>query len=108
VGCLVTHVLLPVTVLLRRADAAVVIGAAFTARAAGVGHRRIAVCLGVPAGTVRGWLRRWGGRLEAARVHFTVVARLAGVDLASKFRGLADRLSRGGSRSLSGLLSVAG
>jgi hypothetical protein len=79
-GCLVTHVLLPVTVLLRRADAAVVIGAALTARAAGLGHRRIAVWLGVPAGTVRGWLRRWGSRLGAARVHFTLVARLAGVD----------------------------
>ncbi len=81
-GCLVTHVLLPVTVLLRRADAAEVIGAALTARAAGLGHRRIAVWLGVPAGTVRGWLRRWSTRLEAARVYFVVVARLAGVDQA--------------------------
>jgi hypothetical protein len=68
--------------LLRRADAVEVIGAALTARAAGFGHRRIAVWLGVPAGTVRGWLRRWGARLEAARAHFTVVARLAGVDRA--------------------------
>jgi hypothetical protein len=79
-GCLVTHVLLPVTVLLRRADAAEVIGAALTARAAGHGHRTIAVWLGVPAGTVRGWLRRMGARLEAVRVHFLVAARLAGVD----------------------------
>jgi hypothetical protein len=75
-------VLLPVTVLLRRADAAELIGAALTARAAGLGHRRIAVWLGVPAGTVRGWLRRWGSRLDAARLHFVVVARLAGVDQA--------------------------
>ena len=81
-GCLVTHVLLPVTVLLRRADAVEVIGAALTARAAGFGHRRIAVWLGVPASTVRGWLRRWTARLGAVRVHFTVVARLAGVDQA--------------------------
>jgi hypothetical protein len=81
-GCLVTHVLLPVTVLLRRADAVEVIGAALTARAAGLGHRRIAVWLGVPAGTVRGWLRRWAARLAAVRVHFLVVARLAGVDQA--------------------------
>jgi len=81
-GCLVTHVLLPVTVLLRRADAVEVIGAALTARAAGLGHRRIAVWLGVPAGTVRGWLRRWGSGLEAVRVHFVLVARLAGVDRA--------------------------
>ena len=77
-----THVLLPVTVLLRRADAVEVIGAALTARAAGFGHRRIAVWLGVPASTVRGWLRRWTARLGAVRVHFTVVARLAGVDQA--------------------------
>jgi hypothetical protein len=82
-GCLVTHVLLPVTVLLRRADAVEVLGAALTARAAGFGHRRIAVWLGVPAGTVRGWLRRWGSRLEAVRVHFVLVARLAGVDQAA-------------------------
>ena len=81
-GCLVTHVLLPVTVLLRRADAVEVIGAALTARAAGLGHRRIAVWLGVPAGTVRGWLRRWGSRLQAVRVHFVLVSRLAGVDQA--------------------------
>ena len=81
-GCLVTHVLLPVTVLLRRADAVEVIGAALTARVAGLGHRRIAVWLGVPAGTVRGWLRRWGSRLQAVRVHFVLVARLAGVDRA--------------------------
>jgi hypothetical protein len=75
-------VLLPVTVLLRRVDAVEVIGAALTARAAGFGHRRIAVWLGAPAGTVRGWLRRWAARLEVVRVHFTVVARLAGVDQA--------------------------
>jgi hypothetical protein len=68
--------------LLRRADAVAVVGAALTARAAGLGHRRIAVWLGVPAGTVRGWLRRWGARLEAFRVHFVLVARLAGVDQA--------------------------
>lgn len=81
-ACLVTHVLLPVTLLLRRADAAEVIGAAVTARAAGFGHRRIAVWLGLPDGTVRGWLRRMGTRLESVRVHFMVVARLAGVDQA--------------------------
>ena len=39
--CLVTHVLLPVTVLVRRAYAAEVIGAALLARAAGKGHRPI-------------------------------------------------------------------
>ena len=79
-SCLVTHVLLPVTALLRRADAAAVIGAALVARAAGAGHRTIAAVLGVPASTVRGWLRRMSDRLEQVRAHFTVVARRAGVD----------------------------
>lgn len=43
----------------RRVDLAVVIGAALEAKAAGLGHRRIGVRLGVPAATVRGWLRRF-------------------------------------------------
>jgi hypothetical protein len=79
-GCLVTHVLLPVTVLLRRADAAGVIWAGLLACAARRGHRRIGLLLEVPASTVRGWLRRMVSRLEAVRVHFLLVARLAGVD----------------------------
>jgi hypothetical protein len=66
-------VLLPVVGLVRRADAVVVIGAALAAKAAGVGHRRIAVRLGRPAGTVRGWLRRFGARAEAVRVAFTAL-----------------------------------
>src|SRR5271166_5764051 len=53
-ACLVTHVLLPVTVLLRRAYAAERIWAVLTARSEGLGHRRIAASLGVPAATVRG------------------------------------------------------
>ena len=69
-SCAVTHVLLPVTVLLRRAYAAERIWAALTARGEGSGHRRIGVSLGVPAATVRGWLRRAGSRLEAIRVWF--------------------------------------
>jgi hypothetical protein len=81
-GCLVTHVLLPVTVLLRRADATRVIWAGLLARAAGQGHRRIGLLLAVPGSTVRGWLRRLSSRLESTRTHFLLVARLAGVDLA--------------------------
>jgi hypothetical protein len=80
-GCLGTHVLLPVTVLLRRGYAAEVIGAALSGRAGGQGHRRIAGRLSVPAGTVRGWLRRAAGRLEPARVLFLQVAHRAAVDL---------------------------
>ncbi|MGH3821098.1 MAG: hypothetical protein ACRDRE_25830 [Pseudonocardiaceae bacterium] len=71
VGCGVTHVLLPVLVLARRADAVVVIGLALAAKAAGGGYRRIAAVLGRPAETVRGWLRRFGGRVEAVRAVFT-------------------------------------
>jgi hypothetical protein len=51
-------VLLPVSCLLRRADAVTVIGAALVAKADGAGHRRAAERVGRPAGTVRGWLRR--------------------------------------------------
>jgi hypothetical protein len=72
-GCGATHVLLPAWCLSRRADAAVVIGAALEAAAAGGGHRKIARVLGRPAATVRGWLRRFSGRAEAVRVFFTVL-----------------------------------
>ena len=82
VGCLLTHVLLPVTVLLRRAYAADVVGAAVTARAAGSGHRPIGLWLQVPGDTVRGWLRRLATRLEPARVVLLQVAVRAGVDVA--------------------------
>jgi hypothetical protein len=80
-GCLLTHVLLPVTVLLRRAYAADVIGAALSSRAGGGGHRSIAGQLSVPAGTVRGWLRVMAARLEPVRLLFLQVAHRAAVDL---------------------------
>jgi transposase-like protein len=86
-ACGVTHVLLPVTVLARRAYAAEVIVAALLARATGSGHRRIGERLGVPASTVRGWLRVLGTRLEPVRLHLLRVARHAGVD-----RGLPEAL----------------
>lgn len=72
-GCAKTHVLLPAVWLLRRADAASVIGLALLAKAAGQGHRSIAVALGRPAYTVRGWLRRFGARAEQVRVLFTLL-----------------------------------
>ena len=49
-GCGVTHVLLPVVLLVRRADTAAVIGAGLTAKATGAGHRLIAALLGRPRG----------------------------------------------------------
>ncbi|MGH3620995.1 MAG: hypothetical protein ACRDQ5_04290, partial [Sciscionella sp.] len=79
-GCLVTHVLLPVTVLARRAYSVEVIGAALLARAGGSGHRVIGTRLGVAAATVRGWLRVMAARWEPVRLHLLQVARRAGVD----------------------------
>jgi Domain of unknown function (DUF6431) len=69
-----THVLLPVTCLARRADEAAVIGAALEAKAAGAGHRTIALLLGRPPSTVRGWLRAFAARAELVRQAFTVLA----------------------------------
>lgn len=81
-SCLVTHVLLPVTVLFRRSYAAEQIWMSLVLRAGGVGHRRVATGVGVPAATVRGWLRRAGGRLEAIRTWFLTVAVRTGIEVA--------------------------
>jgi hypothetical protein len=64
-------VLLAASMLLRRADGVVVIGAALLAKAAGAGHRSVAAGLGRPVGTVRGWLRRLARRAEQVRALFT-------------------------------------
>ncbi|VBA54439.1 hypothetical protein LAUMK142_04658 [Mycobacterium pseudokansasii] len=98
-SCAVTHVLLPVTVLLRRAYAAERIWAVVTARATGAGHRRIGAGLQIPAATVRGWLRRAGSRLETLRVCFVGVAVAAGMRLAAVVAIIAssgDRVGHGG------------
>jgi Homeodomain-like domain len=79
-GCGVTHVLLPVFGLARRADLAEVIGAALVARAKGTSVRAIAGWLGRPLDTVRGWLRRFAERAEAVRVVFTVLLAGCGPD----------------------------
>jgi hypothetical protein len=64
-------VLLAEVCLLRRQDEAEVIGAAVEAHVAGEGHRPIAERLGVPAGTVRGWLRRYAANAGVIRALFT-------------------------------------
>jgi hypothetical protein len=64
-------VLLPEGLLVRRRDEVEVIGAALVAYVGGDGHRRIAERLGVPAATVRGWLRRFGARATAVAAFFT-------------------------------------
>lgn len=71
VGCARTHVLLPEVLLVRRRDEVEVIGGALVAHAAGGGHRRIAERLGVPAATVRGWLRRFRLRASVIAAFFT-------------------------------------
>ncbi len=71
-GCGVTHVLLPVSCLLRRADGVAVIWAALAGKAAGLGFRPIALGLGRPASTVRDWLARFAARAGAVRGLFTV------------------------------------
>ena len=71
-GCGVTHVLLPVSCLLRRADEVAVIWAALAGKAAGLGYRPIAAGLGRPASTVRDWLARFAARAGAVRGLFTV------------------------------------
>lgn len=65
--CHATHVLVPTSTLLRRSATADLIGAALLAKRGGRGHRRIAELLGVPAATVRGWLRRFTARAEHIR-----------------------------------------
>lgn len=65
-----THVLLAVSCLLRRADGVDVIGAAVRMKASGAGHRPIAALLERPASTVRGWLRAFAGNAETARWMF--------------------------------------
>lgn len=79
-SCAVTHVLLLVDVLLRRADTVAVIGSALADKALGHGHRVIAARLGRPASTVRGWLRRFESRAESVRTALTALAATLVVD----------------------------
>jgi hypothetical protein len=70
-GCAATHVLLPVGVLVRRADAVGVVGRALAVKASGLGARPAAAVVDRPLGTVRGWLRRFAGRANQVRAWFT-------------------------------------
>lgn len=87
--------MLPVDTLVRRRDEVAVIGAAFLAWLGGAGHRRIAVSLGVPADTVRGWLRRFAVRAEDVRGHFWRLAYRLDASLGAiepRGSGVADAL----------------
>jgi hypothetical protein len=68
----VTHVLLPVVVLLRRADVVSVIGEALAALAdRSLTRAQATAAAGAPADTVRGWWRRFRKRAEEIRQTFT-------------------------------------
>jgi Domain of unknown function (DUF6431) len=66
-SCGRTHIMLPSWCAPRRADAIEVIGTALAAALGGAGPARIGADLGVPPGTVRGWLRRLRSRAEEIR-----------------------------------------
>ena len=100
-GCRATHVLLPATVLPRRADTTAVIGAALLASADGRGYRRIAAELARPPGTVRRWVRAVrGAHAEWLRVQ--ALDWLARVD-----REVVSTLAPAGSRLADALNAVA-
>jgi hypothetical protein len=73
-------VLLPASVLLRRADAVDVIGKALLAAAGGLGRRRVAERVGRPVSTVRGWLSRIGRVADRVLGVFGAVAAGFGPD----------------------------
>ena len=70
-ACGRTQVLLPGWCAPRRRHGIAVIAAAAGAALQGTGHRVIAARLGVPPGTVRGWLRRLRARAEPLCCHAT-------------------------------------
>jgi hypothetical protein len=79
-GCGSTHVLLPASLLSRRADGTGVIGDMLARAARGQGHRGIAAASGVPEGTVRDRLRRFRSGAGRVREFFTRLAGVLAVD----------------------------
>ena len=73
--CLVTHVLLPTLVFLRRRDLAEVIGEALRARVIEATSRaKVAEAARVHPDTLRGWLRRFAARAPEIRAEFSTWA----------------------------------
>jgi len=68
--CAKTHVLLPDLLVCRRVDVVAVIGRALVAAAGGTSWPGVAVLVGRPFSTVRGWLRRARSRAVGLAVHF--------------------------------------
>ena len=75
-SCAVTQVLLPAVAPPRHAYTVDVVGQVLLGAAEGRSHRTIAARLGVPADTVRGWIRRADARAEWLRVEATTAAAL--------------------------------
>jgi len=73
--------LLPVSLLLRRAYLADLIFSALSSAATGSGHRSIGVELGIPASTVRGWIRVMTARAGEVRNYLLNIAVAAGVEV---------------------------
>lgn len=67
-----THVFVPVRAFPRRTDSIETVWAALTAAAKGLGHRQVAEQVGVPATTVRGWLRRARANSDIMAIRATV------------------------------------
>ncbi len=104
-GCGATHVLLAVSLALRRADAAAVIAAAVEAKVAGgLGHRKIAAWLGRPASTVRGWLRAFAASAQAMVEAFAVLVARHAADAAAVWPAAAQDV---GGRALAVLAAYA-
>lgn len=72
--CERTHALLPGFLLGRRRDVVDAVGCALGMAGDGRGHRAIAAALGLPASTVRGWLRRLRARGDVLRGWFVGLA----------------------------------
>lgn len=69
--CGATHILLPSGLAARRADNAAVIAEAIELNIAhGAGHRKVAVVLGRPETTIRGWLRDFTANAPAIAAEF--------------------------------------
>lgn len=75
--CRATHSLWPDLLVARRMDPAELIGAALQTAADGAGHRPIAAALGLPAATVRGWLRAFRRVAGPLAGHLLAVAAAA-------------------------------
>lgn len=77
-SCRRTHVLLTAVSYPRRPDSADTVGLALLAAASGLGHRLVAASVGLPATTVRGWLRR--ARLNAEHVRASATIAVHALD----------------------------